>query len=486
MLELLNDLLWGKVLIVVLIALGLTFTIRSRFVQFRYFGRMFRIFGQAFHHEAGHLSSFQALTLSVAGRVGAGNIAGVAVAITLGGPGAVFWMWMIGLMGMATSFFECSLAQLFKNAEPDGTYRGGPAYYIRRGLGNRWLAALFSVLLLVTFGFGFNAVQSYTVATSFHDTFGVPTYVTGIVTVVMLGLIIFGGIKRIAEVAEYVVPAMALGYFLMALYVIGANLGEVPGVFALIVKSAFGLEPAIGGGMGAAILFGVKRGLFSNEAGLGSAPNVAAVAFVRHPVNQGVVQSLSVFIDTLILCSCTALIILLSGAYQPGVEVGGISLTQAALGEHVGQWGRVFVTVALFFFAFTSIIYNYYLGENSLNYFSEENKTLFTGFRVLTLMLVMWGSVQDLGTVFAFADVTMGLLALVNLTALVLLFKVGLRLMNDFESQIQAGRDKPVFDPARFADLDIDPKAWADVGGPVSTRGATATGPVVTGVDRAE
>ncbi|MCP5419416.1 MAG: alanine:cation symporter family protein [Gammaproteobacteria bacterium] len=460
MLSFLNDLLWGKVLITVLIVLGLLFTISSRFVQFRYFGRMFSILTQAFHHQAGHLSSFQALALSVAGRVGAGNIAGVAVAISLGGPGAVFWMWIIGLMGMATSFFECSLAQLYKNAESDGTFRGGPAYYIERGLGQKWLAGLFSLLLLATFGFAFNALQSYTVASSFQDAFGIPAFATGIGLVVVLGLIIFGGIKRIADVAEIVVPVMALGYFAASVFVIATNLGELPGMFTMIFKSAFGLEPAFAGGIGAAILMGVKRGLFSNEAGLGSAPNVAAVAYVPHPVNQGVVQSFSVFIDTLILCSCTASIILLSSVFQPGSEMGGVAMTQAALAEHVGEWGRGFVSIALMLFAFTSIMYNYYLGENSLNFFSEENKTLFTVYRIVTLGLVMWGSLQDLGTVFGFADVIMGLLALVNLAALVMLFKTGLRVMKDFDQQIASGIDKPVFDAAKFSDLDIDPKAW--------------------------
>jgi alanine or glycine:cation symporter, AGCS family len=461
MLDFLNDILWGYVLIYGLVAAGLAFTIASRFVQFRYFGAMFGILRQAFHHEAGHLSSFQALMLSVAGRVGAGNIAGVAVAITLGGPGAVFWMWMIGLIGMATSYFECALAQLYKNAEPDGTYRGGPAYYIERGLGQRWLAAIFSVLLLVTFGFGFSALQSYTVASSFHDAFGIPTVVTGLALVVVLGLIIFGGVKRIATAAEIIVPVMAIGYILIALLVVLYNITEVPAALLLILRSAFGLEEAFAGGMGAAVAMGVRRGLFSNEAGLGSAPNVAAVAYVRHPGNQGIVQAFSVFIDTLIICSCTAFLVLLSDVYTGTGETDGIVLTQASLASQVGEWGRSFVSIALMLFAFTSIMYNYYLGENSLNFFSEENKTLFTGFRVLTLALVLWGSLQDLTTVFAFADITMGLLAVVNLAAVILLIKVGLRIMRDYDEQKRAGIEHPVFDPRRFPDLNIDHKAWA-------------------------
>lgn len=462
MLAAMNDFLWGQLLIVVLIAVGVFFTVGSRFVQFRYFGKMFSVLRGATHHEKGHISSFQALVVSVAGRVGSGNIAGVAVAITLGGPGAIFWMWVIGLMGMATSFFECSLAQLYKRAEPSGNYRGGPAYYLSHGIGQKGLAAIYSVLLLVTFGFGFNAVQAYVVATSVHSSFGVPTWATGLVMVVLLGATIFGGIKRIANVAEIIVPIMAVSYFLCALLVIGMNITEVPAVLTHIVRSAFGLDSAVGGGIGIAILHGVKRGLFSNEAGLGSAPNVAAVAFVPHPVNQGIVQAFSVFIDTIVMCTCTATIILLSDIYQPGAEgVSGVTLTQNALASHVGAWGGGFVSVALLLFAFSSIMYNYYLGENSLNYFSEENKNLFNVFRVLVLALIFWGSMQDLGTVFAFADVTMGLLAIVNLVGLVLMYKIGMRLLRDYDSQLQSGKP-PRLNLEDYKDLDIDEAAWRD------------------------
>lgn len=467
MLEFLNELLWGKVLIGLLILIGVGFTVVSRFVQFRYFGRMFRILSasQAFKHDKhGHLSSFQALLLSVAGRVGGGNIAGVAVAITLGGPGAIFWMWVVGLMGMATSFLECTLAQAYKQAEPDGTYRGGPAHYISRGLGKKWnwLAAIYSVLLLVTFGFCFTALQSYAVATSVGDAFGVPVFYTGIAMAMLVGMIIFGGVKRIAKVAEVLVPIMAGGYLLVAFVVLGLNFDRIPDVFMLIVKSAFGLEPAVGGGIGAAIMMGVKRGLFSNEAGLGSAPNVAAVAYVPHPANQGIVQSFSVFIDTLIICSATAFIILLSGVYEPGsgVAVEGVALTQSALADHVGDWGRAFVSIALVLFGFSTMLYNYYLGENSLNFFSTENQNLFNGFRVLIIGLVCWGATTDLGTVFGFADVTMGLLALANLIALLFLVKPGLRILRDFDRQIGEGIEQPVFDVSKFRDMNVDPVAW--------------------------
>ena len=455
----LNDLLWGRVLIVALLAIGVVISARTRWVQLRYFGSMFALLGSAFQQQGNHLSSFQALVLSVAGRVGAGNIAGVAVAISLGGPGAVFWMWVTGLIGMATSFLECTIAQVFKTAESDGTYRGGPAYYIERGIGVRWLGVLFSLLLLLTFGLGFNALQSFTVASAVADTFGVPAAISGAVLMVVLGVIIFGGVRRIAEVAEVVVPFMAIGYFLLAVVTLVMHAAELPRVLAEIFGSAFGLRPALGGGIGAAVLFGVKRGLFSNEAGLGSAPNVAAVAYVKHPVEQGIIQAFSVFIDTIVLCSCTAFLILVTPLYQSGSGAAGVTLTQQSIGYSLGWWGQAFITVALVLFAFTSIIYNYYLGENAINYFSDSNQSLFTALRLTTLVLIIWGASQDLATVFGFADLTMGLLALVNLVALALLMPMGLRVLADYEHQRQAG-EVPVFRAQDHQNLRIDPRSW--------------------------
>ena len=467
MLAVLSDLLWSKVLIAVLIGLGVWFTVASRFVQFRYFGNMFSILSNKNRvHDDQHLSSFQALVLSVAGRVGGGNIAGVAVAITLGGPGAIFWMWVVGLMGMATSFFECTLAQTYKSAESDGNYRGGPAYYIERGLGKqwKWLGVLYSVLLFATFGIAFTTLQSYSVATSLEDAFGIPSYISGILLAIVVGLIIFGGVKRIAQVAEVLVPIMAGGYLLIALVVIGLNLADIPDMLTMIVKSAFGLEPAVGGGIGAAIMMGVKRGLFSNEAGLGSAPNVAAVAYVPHPANQGIVQSFSVFIDTILLCTCTALIILLGSAYDPAMQdsVQGIALTQASLATHLGEWGRIFVSVALLLFGFSTILYNYYLGENSVSYVthSGNNDFVMNAFRILIIGLCGTGAMLDLGTVFAFADLTMGLLALVNLIALAMLFKPAKRVMADYEAKRKQGHAVPTFSAEEFSDLNIDEAAW--------------------------
>ncbi|WP_425055257.1 alanine/glycine:cation symporter family protein [Pseudomonas abyssi] len=467
MLSALSDLLWSKVLIALLVGIGIWFTFATRFVQFRYFGKMFGIL-TANHHEADgrHLSSFQALILSVAGRVGGGNIAGVAVAITLGGPGAIFWMWVVGLMGMATSFIECTLAQVYKTAEPDGAYRGGPAHYIERGLGSnwKWLAVIYSILLLVTFGIGFIALQSYAVATSLKDAFDIPLYYSGIGLALVVGLIIFGGVKRIAQVAEVLVPIMAGGYLLIAIVVLGLNFSEIPATLKLIVESAFGLGPVVGGGIGAAILMGVKRGLFSNEAGLGSAPNVAAVAYVPHPANQGVVQSFSVFIDTIILCTCTALIILMGTAYDPSLADSsqGVALTQASLATHIGEWGRVFVSIAMLLFGFSTVLYNYYLGENSVSYLTtgRSNEFVMNGFRVVVICLCCLGAIMDLGTVFGFADLTMGLLALVNLIALALLFKTGKRVLGDYDRQLKSGNKVPTFHAEEFTDLNLDAESW--------------------------
>lgn len=462
MLEILNDFLSGKLLIVLIVGLGSYFTIRSRFVQFRHFGHMFGVFKDSIRGSAGQLSSFQALMLSLAGRVGAGNIAGVGIAVTLGGPGAVFWMWVTALVGMSSSFFECSLAQAYKRADGDGLYRGGPAYYIEHGLKLRWMALTFAVLLLVTYGFAFNGLQSFTVTHSLENAFGFPVEYTGFGLAVLLGLVFIGGIKRIAAVSDLLVPVKTLAYIGVTLYVIATQIELVPGMLVTIVKSAFGLEPAFAGLLGSAIVMGVKRGVFANEAGLGSAPNVAAVAAVQHPVAQGVVQAFSVFLDTFVICTCTALLILLSGFYTPGFEGDGIVLTQNSLAAVVGDWGRIFVSVALSLFVFTCILYNYYLGENALQFLLGKSRAALLTYRGLVLALIYWGSLQNLGTVFAFADITMTCLAFVNLIALALLLKVGLRLMRDYDAQRQAGVKTPVFDARQFADLDLDPQAWPD------------------------
>ncbi|WP_341522058.1 alanine/glycine:cation symporter family protein [Pseudomonas sp. G.S.17] len=460
MLEVINDFLSGKVLIVLIVGLGSYFTIRSRFVQFRHFFHMFAVFRDSLRSSSGQLSSFQALMLSLAGRVGAGNIAGVGIAVTMGGPGAVFWMWVTALVGMASSFFECSLGQLYKRCDSEGQYRGGPSYYIQHGLGKRWLGMVMAVLLLVTFGFAFNGLQSHAVTDSLNAAFGIDPLKTGIALAALLGLVFIGGIKRIAAIADLLVPVKTLVYIAVTLYVIVLQFDQVPAMLETIVKSAFGLDPVFGGLIGSAIVMGVKRGVFANEAGLGSAPNVAAVAQVEHPVAQGVVQAFSVFLDTFVICTCTALLILLSGFYTPGFEGNGIALTQNSLAAVVGDWGRIFISVALALFVFTSILYNYYLGENSLRFLIGESRKALIGYRALVLVLIMWGAVENLGTVFAFADITMTLLAFVNLIALAMLFKVGMRILRDYDGQRKAGIKTPVFDSSKFPDLDLDLKAW--------------------------
>ncbi|MBI1391838.1 MAG: amino acid carrier protein [Alphaproteobacteria bacterium] len=466
MISALTDFIWGKLLIFTLAPIGVYFTVRSGFVQFRYFGRMFGVLAEGFGGRGGNeATSFQALALSVAGRVGAGNIAGVAVALTLGGPGAIFWMWIVGLLGMATSFFECSLAQLYKDREPDGAFRGGPANYIERGLGPKIggfakaFAAVYAALLFATFGVAFIVLQSYAVTTSVHTAFGVSTLLVGATLAVLAGIVILGGARRITQVVEFVVPVMAIAYVGIVAYILISEFDRAPAALELIVRSAFGLEEAFAGGIGAALLQGVRRGLFSNEAGLGSAPNAAAIAYVRHPAQQGLVQSLSVFIDTIVLCTCTALIILLSGVDIAAPASDGVVLTQTALADHLGGWAESFLAFALFLFVFSSIMYNYYLGETAVDYFFKDNRRAFMAYRAIAIAMVFVGSTANLGAAFGFADLTMGLLALVNLTALVLLAPIALRVLADFDGQLKEGR-APVFDPARFADLRINADAW--------------------------
>ena len=455
---------WGWSLIPFLVVLGVFFTLASGFVQFRFFGRMFRVLFPGGQPEPGrHVSSREALLVSVGGRVGGGNIAGVAVAITLGGPGAVFWMWAIALIGMCTSLVECTLAQIYKRSDEDGTYRGGPAQYIVHGLGKRynWLAILYAVSLIAAFALGFNAFQGNTVAGAAQDSLSIPRWVTGIGLAALTGFVVYGGIKRIARVADIVVPVMAIGYIGMALIIVLINIGDVPGVIATIVKNAFGFEEAVGGGMGAAVANGIRRGLFSNEAGLGSAPNVAAVAYVRHPISQGIVQSLSVFIDTIIICSCTAFVILLGEVYVPGsADVNGVALTQQSMVSHVGEWSQYFLTFAILLFAFSSIIYNYYLGENALTVFTQSHTARHV-LRILIILLVFLGaSAPGATAVFFFSDPMMGVLALVNLLAIAMLFPVAMRVLHDYTDQLKKGVEHPVFEPAKFSDLDIDASAW--------------------------
>jgi len=466
---LIGDLTWGWSLIPLLVVFGIFITALTGFVQFEFFGRMFRVLsGKNQSADPNAITARAALLLSVGGRVGGGNIAGVAVAITLGGSGAVFWMWAIALVGMATSLVECSLAQLYKRREPDGHFRGGPARSIIFGLGAnyRWLAVLYGVCLIAAFGFGFNAFQGNTVAGALVDSVGISRYITGAGLAIVTAFIVFGGIKRIAKAADVIVPIMAVGYITMALVVIVLNITEVPRILTDIVMNAFGLKEAVGGGMGAAIAQGLRRGLFSNEAGLGSAPNVAATAHVRHPISQGITQSLSVFIDTIFICSCTAFVILLGNVYVPGAEnIDGVVLTQQSLVYHLGEWSQYYLSLMILLFAFSSIIYNYYLGENALTVITSSAASL-TILRILVVCVVFLGAVAPGATsVFFFSDPLMGVLAVVNLVVIMMLLPTCLRILKDFRDQLKAGVERPVFDPDKFPDLNVDRTAWNEYSG---------------------
>ena len=443
----LNTIFWGYVLIYGLLAVGIYFTIRLRVIQIVHFPEMLRSVLRANVTDKSGITPFQALCTSLASRVGTGNIAGVAVALTLGGPGSIFWMWVVAALGMATAFAESTLAQLYKVKDEQGRYRGGPAFYIARGLNAPWAGVIFSVCLILSFGLVFNAVQANSIAEAVEGAFGIPKLGTGLFIAVLSGVIIFGGISAIARTAEIVVPFMALAYVALALFALVTHLSAVPAMLGHIIGSAFGLEPAAGGVAGAvaaAMLNGVKRGLFSNEAGMGSAPNIAAVATPdpHHPVSQGFVQSLGVFIDTIVICTATALLILLSG-----VELGtltGTQLTQAALEAHVGGVGRYFVAIAIFFFAFTSIIGNYSYAENALVFLGHGHVTGVIVLRCALLAMVVWGALQSVSTVFDAADASMGLMASINLVAIVLLSGTVARLARDYLAQRKAGQE-PTF-----------------------------------------
>ncbi len=466
-----NGIVWGYILLWPLLIIGGYFTVRSGFLQFRHFGHMFSLLRHSREGSKHGISSFQAFSTSLAARVGTGNMAGVAVAIYLGGPGAIFWMWMTALVGMATSFVESTLAQAYKVNHKDDTFRGGPAYYIEKGLGQRWLGVLFAIALIIAFGLAFNGVQSNSIASAMETAFGAESinkmYV-GIVLAAIVAPIICGGLRSVAKVAEIVVPFMALGYLAVALVVVIMNIGELPGVIAMIFKAAFGLEQAAGGAFGYAVMVaiqnGVKRGLFSNEAGMGSAPNAAATATTKpnHPATQGFVQMMGVFVDTIIICTATAAIILISGQYEPGNELTGVALTQQSLVSQVGDWGKYFVAIAITLFAFTSIIANYSYGEANIEYIFH-NKTAIMIYRGAVLLMVVVGAFQPLSAVWNFADLSMGIMATINLIAIVLLSELAMSLLKDYEDQVKAGKE-PTFDRKKFPKLDaqIDKDVWKD------------------------
>ncbi|OZQ70556.1 sodium:alanine symporter [Paenibacillus sp. VTT E-133280] len=441
MISVTNDFLWSKILVILLIACGLYFTVRSKFVQFGMFKEMFRVLKGSNERSKDSISSFQAFCISMAARVGTGNITGIAIAIAIGGPGAIFWMWVIAIIGSASGFIESTLAQVYKVKDKTG-FRGGPAYYMEKGLNKRWMGAIFAVLITLSFGLVFNAVQSNTVTVAFENSFGTNRAILGLIMAATFALVIFGGVKRIARMSEYIVVVMAGIYIGAALIIMLINITELPGVLALIVKSAFGFEQVAGGSLGAVILQGVKRGLFSNEAGMGSAPNAAATATTSHPVKQGLMQALGVLTDTLLICSSTAFIILLSDAYkQPGLD--GIKLTQAALSEHIGSWASGSLAIMILLFAFSTLIGNYYYGETNIE-FLNSNKKVLLFYRYSVLAMIIFGSVAKVQLVWDLADLFMGFMVIVNLIAILLLSKVAFAALKDYKQQKREGKD-PVF-----------------------------------------
>ena len=445
-----NNILWSYVLIIMLVGLGLWFTWKIRFAQLGMIGEMCRLLKEGTRKEGGQISSFQAFCISTASRVGVGNIAGIAIAVMAGGPGAIFWMWVIALLGAASGFVESTLAQIYKVRDPlTGGFRGGPAYYIKNCLGSPKAAALFAILISVTFGLCFNSVQSNTIAESLNAAYGFDHAMVGLVLTVISAIVIFGGIKRIAALSSWLVPLMATTYLLMAFIVIIMNITAVPGLIWTIISQAFAPE-AVSGGLIGAILTGAKRGLFSNEAGMGSVPNAAATANVSHPVKQGLVQALGVFVDTMLVCTASACIVLLFEGYADSGKTG-VELVQLALSDQLGSAAGMLITIMVFMFAFSSIAGNYYYGESNIQFFSESPKALFV-FRALCVAMVAFGSVAPLPFVWNLADLFMALMAIVNLVAITLLGRNAFIALKDYQAQKKAGIADPVFHPEQLID----------------------------------
>ena len=427
-----NDLIWSQYLIGLLLTVGIFFTISSKFVQLRMLPEMFRALvekPETLKNGEKGISPFQAFAISAGSRVGTGNIAGVATAIVLGGPGAVFWMWIIAFIGAASAFIEATLAQVYKVHDKEGGFRGGPAYYITKGLNQKWLGITFAVLITVTFAFVFNTVQSNTIAESLRTQYHISPVITGIILAVITAIIIFGGVRSIATLSSLIVPIMAIVYVGIVLFILLMNFDQIIPMIGTIIKSAFGMEQVAGGAVGTAILQGIKRGLFSNEAGMGSAPNAAATAAVPHPVKQGLLQSLGVFFDTMLVCTATAIMILLYSGLKFGEKAPqGVEVTQSALNEHLGSPGGIFLTVAITLFAFSSVVGNYYYGQSNIEFLSKNKAILFI-FRCLVVVLVFIGAVVKTETVWSTADLFMGLMAIVNLVSIIGLSNIAFAVM---------------------------------------------------------
>ena len=452
--NIINEYLWSFVTLV-LVGGAIYFTLRSRGVQFRHLRDMVRITLGRDTKEKNTLGSFQAFAVSLASRVGTGNLAGVASAIFVGGPGAVFWMWVMAVFGAATAFVEATLAQLYKR-RGDGTYYGGPAYYMTHGLHRKWMGILFAVLIVLAFGVANQIVQSNTLITALANATGCSNVWIGLAIAAVTLVIIFGGIRRIAKFASLCVPFMAIGFILVALFVIITNIGELPRVLKLIVDDAFGIKQATGGLFGATIMQGVRRGLFSNEAGEGSAPNAAAIAETSHPVKQGLLQAFGVFIDTLVICTCTAMIILISGLHDSGND--GIILTTMALESEIGPVGKYFITTAIFLFAYSTIIANYFYGETNIRFITKSKKYVVL-FRIATSVVVFVAAWVTLQEAWSMVDVMMGLMTLCNLAAIFPLSKYVWRLLDDYLRQKKAGKE-PVFHRSQMPDIQSDIECW--------------------------
>ena len=445
----LNDFLYSYILIFLLVAAGIYFTIRTKFVQFRLIGDAIKALKEkAEKNDNGKsVSSFQALMISTASRVGTGNIAGIATAIVAGGPGAVFWMWVMAIVGGASAFIESTLAQVYK-VKDGKEFRGGPSYYIERALGKRWLGVLFSILLIACFAYGFNGLQTYNMSSALE--YYIPNYsdtifpaVVGLLIAAATAFVIFGGVHRIGFISSVIVPIMAGIYILMGIFITLTNLNHIPEMFSLIFDGAFDFRAIFGGFAGSTVLIGIKRGLFSNEAGMGSAPNASATATVSHPVKQGMVQVLSVFIDTLMICTTTAFILLLSGVTGVPEKLDGIPYVQAAISANVGSLGIHFITFSIFAFAFTSLIGNYYYAESNI-LFIKNNRVLLNGFRITCLIAIFLGAQADFSTVWNLADVLMGFMAIENILVIFLLGGIAFKVLDDYTKQKKQGLD-PVF-----------------------------------------
>lgn len=454
-----NDWIWTYILIVFLIAVGIYFTIKSKFVQFRYFGEMFRLLGQGVSgsNSKTSVSSFQAFCMATASRVGTGNLAGVATAVALGGPGAIFWMWLLALIGSASAFIESTLAQMYKE-KGEKSFIGGPAFYIEKGLKKRSMGILYAIIILITFGLVFNSVQANTISLAFSNIYGISRLWPAILLTVFTLLTIFGGIHRVARVAGILVPIMAVAYILVVVYILLTNITLIPGVIGEIFSNAFGLEQFVGGGLGATIMQGIRRGLFSNEAGMGSAPNAAATATVSHPVKQGLIQTLSVFTDTIVICSCTAFIILLSGLPLDG-SLKGIELTQAALHNEIGSFGAQFIAFSILLFAFSSIVGNYSYCETNLFFISRHSFSLQL-YRIAVGAMVFFGSLAGLDLVWNLADLMMAIMTIINLVAISLLGHLAIKALKDYRRQKQAGINSPVFKAHDMPEIEGQLSEW--------------------------